>query len=112
MWCLCHDGKTAFKDPNVADFMNQHFVNMTINTMEGEGIETNKIFNVRMHPTFMILDEKENILHKWVGVYTPEEFISQAKNALNGTSRYADYVKQYKKATGILIFISVYLSHA
>ncbi len=89
--------KTAFRDPRVADFMNQHFVNMSINTLEGEGIESNKIFNVKLHPTFMILDAKENILHKWVGVFSPEEFISQAINALDGTSRYADFVNQYKK---------------
>lgn len=89
--------KTTFKDPQVADFMNQHFVNLTINTLEGEGIETNKIFNVKIHPTFMIMDEKENILHKWVGVFTPDEFISHAKGALNGKRRYADYVEEYKK---------------
>lgn len=88
--------KTAFVDTKVADFMNTHFVNYTINTLEGDGIEINKNFHVRTHPTFMILDEKENILHKWVGVFDPGEFIAQAQQAMEGTSRYADFVKQYK----------------
>lgn len=46
--------KTAFRDKEVAEFYNSRFVSLDVNTRKDEGIETNKVYNVRMHPTSLI----------------------------------------------------------
>lgn len=88
--------KTAFVDKNVASFYNSNFVCLEVNTRKGEGIETNKIYNVELHPTYLFLDENGNTLHKIFGVFSPEEFILQAQNALSSTKTLAYFKQQYK----------------
>jgi len=88
--------KTAFRDKEVAVFYNSGFECFNVNTMKDEGIETNKIFNVRAHPTFLFLDDKGKILHKIVGVFSPDSFLMEAQRVLNGESTYSKMVGQYK----------------
>ncbi len=88
--------KTAFVDRKVADFYNSNFVCLEINTRKGEGIETNKIYNVQLHPTYLFLDENGKELHKIVGVFSPDEFVLQAQNALNLTKSLTYFKQQYK----------------
>lgn len=89
--------KTAFRDTAVADYFNDHFVSLDINTRKGEGIETNKIYNVSMHPTFLFLDDKGQIVHQIVGLFSPEDFLAQAQNGVKGESTYTHAVKKYNK---------------
>lgn len=88
--------KTAFVDRKVADFYNSNFVCLEVNTRKGEGIETNKIYNVQLHPTFLFLDSNGKELHKIVGVFSPDEFVLQAQNALNPTKTLTYFKQQYK----------------
>jgi thioredoxin-related protein len=89
--------KTAFRDKEVADFYNARFVSFDVNTLVGEGVETNKVYNVRLHPTFLFLDAKGKILHKIVGVFSPDSFLLEAQHVLNGESTYAVMVEEYAK---------------
>jgi thioredoxin-related protein len=88
--------KTAFLDGKVVDFYNSNFVSLDVNTKKEEGIEINKIYNVQMHPTFLFLDENGNVLHKIVGVFSPEEFLLQAKNSLNILESLTYFKQQFK----------------
>lgn len=88
--------KTAFVDRKVADFYNSNFVCLEVNTRKGEGIETNKIYNVQLHPTYLFLDENGKELHRIVGVFSPDEFVLQAQNALNLTKSLTYFKQQYK----------------
>jgi thioredoxin-related protein len=88
--------KTAFVDRKVADFYNSNFVCLEVNTRKGEGIETNKIYNVQLHPTYLFLDANGNELHKIVGVFSPDEFVLQAQSALNPTKTLTYFKQQYK----------------
>lgn len=87
--------KTAFRDKEVADLYNSLFVSLDVNTRKDEGIETNKIYNVRMHPTFLFLDDEGKILHKIVGVFSPDSFMMEAQRVLKGESTYPKMVDQY-----------------
>ena len=51
--------KTTFLDKKVADFYNSNFVCLEVNTRKGEGIETNKIYNILLHPSYLFLDEND-----------------------------------------------------
>jgi len=87
--------RTAFRDKDVADFYNENFICLAVNTREGDGIEINKIYRVKLHPTFLYLDEDGRVLNKIVGVYNTEEFLLQGKNALNETATLSAFKKQY-----------------
>lgn len=87
--------KTVFRDKGVAEFYNSRFVSLDVNTRKDEGIETNKVYNVRMHPTFLFLDDEGKILHKIVGVFSPDSFVMEAQRVLKGESTYPKLVDQY-----------------
>jgi len=87
--------KTAFVDKKVIDFYNSHLICFEVNTLKGEGIETNKIYQVKLHPTYLFLDEKGNIIHKIVGTFSPEEFLMQGQDALISTKTLAYFKQQY-----------------
>lgn len=100
--------KTAFKDQQVCDFYNSNFVNFEINTKRETGTETNKIYNVRLYPTFIFLDNTGKELHKIVGVFTPEYFFQLAKNALYTNKTLPIYNDLYSKGNRRADFLYEY----
>jgi len=88
--------KTAFVDKKVASFYNTNFICLEVNIKKGEGVETNKIYNVQLCPTYLFLDENGNTLHKIVGVFSPDDFVLQAQNALKPTKTLSYFKQQYK----------------
>lgn len=87
--------RTTFKDKNVFEYYNSNFINFEINTLKGEGLEINKFYNVKVHPTFLFFDYEGNELHKMVGVFSPEEFYKQANNALLSNKNLTHYKRLY-----------------
>lgn len=90
-------GKTAFKDKKVIDFYNTNFINFEINTRKKEGVEINKKYNIRLHPTFIFFDNAGNELHRFVGAFSPEEFYKQANDALFSQKNLTNFEKRYKE---------------
>ncbi|WP_394906321.1 thioredoxin family protein [uncultured Mesonia sp.] len=80
-WCgVCKKlKKETFKDKEVGDFYNQHFVNLKYNAEKGEGRYLAQQFNVRAYPTLIYLNENGKILGKFTGFKAPYPFIQQAK---------------------------------
>lgn len=87
--------KTTFTDSAVSAMYNSSFVVHEVNTRKGEGIETNKIYGVQMHPTFLFLDSTGRELHRVVGVFSPEEFMQHAENLLSSGKTLQRYKAQY-----------------
>lgn len=88
--------RTAFNDKAVADYYNENFISYEINTRKGEGIDINKIYEVQMHPSFLYLDTEGNILHKVIGVFSPEDFVLQARNAMNPETTLKAFKEKYE----------------
>ena len=103
--------KTVFIKKDVADYLNNNFVCFEINTLEKEGKKVNKIYNIKLQPTFMFLDENEKQLEKIVGVFTPEEFIKHVQNAINPQKSLSFYNSQYenKKRDADFLYEYIYL---
>ncbi|MAX79968.1 MAG: hypothetical protein CL843_07315 [Crocinitomicaceae bacterium] len=99
---------TAFIDKNVAEFYNENFICLDVNTRKGEGIETNKIYNVKLHPSFIYLNKEGNVLHEIKGVYSPEEFLIQAKNAIDPKQNLMAYKEQYNQGNREANFLYEY----
>lgn len=105
--CVTMEKKT-FTNNKVATFYNSNFICFEVNTLKGEGIETNKIYKVQLHPTFLFLDENGNTLNKIVGVFNPDEFVLQAKNALNPIKTLVYLKQQYNNGTRNADFLLEY----
>jgi thioredoxin-related protein/tetratricopeptide (TPR) repeat protein len=86
---------TAFIDAEVSEYYNDTFVCFEVNTQNGEGLETNKIHNVRMHLSFVYLDSDGGELHTAVGVFTPADFLGQGRIALDPERRLRALDKRY-----------------
>jgi tetratricopeptide (TPR) repeat protein len=87
--------RTTLIDKEVMKFISDNFISYEINTRKGEGIEINETYKVRMHPAFIFLDPSGNELNKVIGMFSPEEFLSHAKNALDPEKTFAYYKKKY-----------------
>ncbi len=89
--------RTSFKDAEVIAFFNSHFINFSVNTMKGAGIEINKIYNVRLHPTMLFLNAKGEVMDKIVGVFSPDDFLQHGKDALDSKKTLSWFKKEYRK---------------
>jgi len=87
--------RSTLVDQDVIDFFNENFMSYEVNTRKGEGVEINETYKVRMHPAFIFLDPSGNELNKVIGEFSPEEFLSHAKNALDPEKTFAYYKSEY-----------------
>ena len=74
--------KNVFPDKKVGDFMNKTFVNIKLNA-EKEGKELAKRYQVSAYPTFIAVNEKEEIVFTIKGAYKPQEFIDKVSGSLD-----------------------------
>lgn len=96
-WCPhCNKmKKEVFTDKKVIDFLNSNFINAQQDGDSEHGKYLKEKFNVSSLPTFVFLDENETILYKLKGEYSPEQLISEAKNALNPNMQLPYLEKQF-----------------
>lgn len=88
--------QTAFKNKLVVDYFNANIISFEINTKKGEGIETNQLYKVKLHPTFLFFDRQGNEVHKMVGVFSPEDFYKQVNEALLSKKNLSSYKQAYQ----------------
>lgn len=100
--------RSVFNNEKVAEYFNQSFICHSVNTRKGVGIETNKLYNIKLHPTFLFLDSEGNPLHKIVGVFSPDEFTRQAKEAVNGIKSLSIFNQRYEQGDRIPEFLLEY----
>ena len=74
--------QTVFVNKQIHDFFNQNFICYSVNISKPDGIETNKIYKGWGVPSFLFLDTDGNIIHSFAGIRTPDEFLQEARNAL------------------------------
>ncbi|REH01011.1 thioredoxin family protein [Flavobacterium aquicola] len=84
-WCShCNKMKsTVLKDPAVISFYNSNFINVMMDSETPAGKEFMKKYSIKSFPVFLFLDEKETHLYSTGGEFTTDEFIAEAKKALN-----------------------------
>lgn len=88
--------RTAFKDDSVIHFLNDRYCNVEVNSLKGEGVATSATYGVTFQPTFLFLDPQGTELHRIVGVFTPQEFLSQARMALDPAHNLARARERYR----------------
>ena len=82
-WCVpCKKMEVLFKDPEVADFFNAHFVSVRINMDGSQGKIMHTQYEVVFLPTLLILDADGNIIRKEDRLLTKNELINMGISAI------------------------------
>ena len=84
-WCPhCNKmKKEVLSDKNVIAFFNSNFVNAQQDVDQADGKMVKEKLGVKSLPTFAFLDENGTVLYRLSGEYTADQFLWEAKNALN-----------------------------
>lgn len=89
--------KKTFTQEEVGNFFNKNFINVKLDMEKEPGLSLKKSFGVTAYPTLLVIDAKQNVIHKKVGALQKEELIQFAKEALNGSGTLSSYHDKYKK---------------
>ncbi|MFC6095278.1 thioredoxin family protein [Flavobacterium qiangtangense] len=98
-WCPhCNKmKKEVLSDKNVIAFFNANFVNAQQDVDEADGKMVKEKLGVKSLPTFAFLDENGTVLYRLSGEYSAEQFLFEAKNALNPKLQLPYLEKQFNE---------------
>lgn len=74
--------KNVFPNPQVAKYMNKHFIPMKANARVGDGILVNKLYKVSGYPHAVITDNKGKQFDYISGYLSPREYLGQLKDII------------------------------
>lgn len=110
VWCgPCKQlSRTVFKDPSVADLMNDSFINVKIDMEKGEGIALKNKFEVKAFPTLLFISPTGEVEHRIVGSVPSKTFIKEANTALSGKGLNS-FLKKYNEGCRDTAFLKEYI---
>jgi len=84
-WCrpCIMMAKNIFTLNKVADFYNQHFINVSMDMEKGEGPAIGKKYKIGAYPTFLFIDGNGRVVHENDGYQEAEPFIKAGETALS-----------------------------
>lgn len=84
VWCRpCKLMKRkTFKDPAVAKFFNEHFVNVEMDMEKGEGKNLSSKLGIRAYPTLLFINGKGELIKKKVGFLNAPDFLEFGETTL------------------------------
>ena len=88
--------KDVFTQDHVADYFNTNFVNYKVDMEKGEGPELKPGWEINAYPTFLVINAEGEVVHRVVGAYDADEFISYMKEAQSDDKNYAALKKAYE----------------
>lgn len=88
----------VFVDTAVSNFYNAHFLNIKIDMLDQEMAKLYiPKYSISSFPTFIILNDKGDVLAQYVGEFKAEEFINQGKLALDPEKQLPYLRAQFEK---------------
>lgn len=84
----------VFSRQDVGQFMNTHFVNFKLDMEKDEGVGLAQKYQVKVYPTFLVLNENGEIVHQMVGGMKAEEFLQNVRDGIGEHSLYS-YTQRY-----------------
>ena len=100
VWCGPCKWMSAniFTNNDVADYFNENYIAVKFDMEKGEGLELAKQFKIRAYPTLVHVNAKEELLFVSVGASRdPQDYIANAKQALDPKNNLLYYEKNYEK---------------
>jgi len=80
-WCRVMD-TTTFRDPAVAEYINEHFIALSIDAERGFGITVAMKYRVNAYPTYGYFTPDGRMVTKSLGYQPPEEYILTLRDAV------------------------------
>lgn len=109
-WCApCKKmDKTVFKNPKVADFYNQNFINIKLNAEKDEGESLAKDLKINSYPTLAFMTFDGNMVHRTTGFHDESGFINLGKVAKDPNQRISAYESSYENGNREQEFLLAY----
>lgn len=76
--------KRTFKDPAVAKFFNENFINVEMDMERGEGKSLSHKLAIRAYPTLIFVNGKGEVIKKEVGFLNAPDFLALGKTVIKG----------------------------
>jgi thiol-disulfide isomerase/thioredoxin len=83
--CRMMDRQT-FRDPRVAAFFNQTFINVKMDMEKGEGLSLARQYQIQAYPTLLFIDPAGEVIHRVAGFHDPDQFLQLGQTALDPSS--------------------------
>ena len=82
-WCgpCKYMAATVFKQDNVGQYFNSHFINFKIDAEKGEGKALAAKYKIQYYPTYLFIDDKGAVFNKAVGNIKDSLFLGIAAKA-------------------------------
>lgn len=119
-WCgpCKYMSSQIFPQPSVGKVMNTHFVNVSVqmDTTENDndavkswyetGHQIAAQYKIMAYPTFLIFDQKGNLVHRIVGAsQTSKEFLAKVDEALDPATQYYPMLAKYEEGNRDSLFL-------
>lgn len=88
--------KNVFVNDSIYQFYNQHFINYKSDMEKGEGVDLRKKYAVLSFPTYLFVNSKGEIVHRTASLMQVNEFLKEAKTALNPIDNYSALKERYE----------------
>lgn len=83
-WCVpCKKMDKVFKDPKLANYYNQNFINVKVNVDEIRGKEIATKYDIVFLPTMFIMDHNGHVKHRIDGLQSSENLLQIGDFAVN-----------------------------
>lgn len=87
--------REVFTQESVASFFNENFISVKMDMEKGEGIALKNEWEVKAFPTLLYFNSEGEIVHRIVGSYGADEFLTYSKMALDEDKMAANLQKRY-----------------
>lgn len=71
--------RTTFTDKEVGAFFNTHFVNVTLDGEQGEGLVMSKRYQLQAYPTLLFIFPDGSVKREAVGYHSPKKLLEVAQ---------------------------------
>lgn len=88
VWCVpCKQlRKTTFKDPELAAYFNNNFINVSLDAEKGEGIPFAARYSLKGYPTLYFINAEGELIAKNEGLINAAALLALAKQVTEATS--------------------------
>ena len=102
--------KEVFTRAQVANYFNQKFINVKYDMETPEGVNLKKVYDVKVFPTYLFINQRGEVLHKIVGAYTEkDDFLEYSIRAVTPGESYAELQQRYRNGERNSVLMFSYL---
>ncbi|WP_343671686.1 thioredoxin family protein [Chitinophaga sp.] len=96
-WCgPCKEMSAhVFTQDTVADFFNSRLISLKLDMEKGEGPEVGKKYRVAAYPSYLLLNEKGELVYKFIGGMPAKEFLKKVAEGMDPDNRVAQIFRKY-----------------